>query len=113
MPGAPPGPGAGAGAGAAAGGALARLDFCAACAGASSVSASKPAAMKRNVMRPTAKDLDYAPAGAVISGASYASTGTQLQNRCRSPYALSMRATGGQYFASASDGTGYAARSRE
>jgi hypothetical protein len=42
-----------------------------------------------------------------------AETGTQLQNRLRSPWTLSTRPTGGQYFARRSVATGKAAVSRE
>jgi hypothetical protein len=42
-----------------------------------------------------------------------ADTGTQLQNRLRSPWTLSTRPTGGQYFCRTSACTGNAACSRE
>jgi hypothetical protein len=41
-----------------------------------------------------------------------ADTGTQLQNRLRSPWTLSTRPTGGQYFRRSIPGTGNAASSR-
>src|SRR5579872_4065562 len=44
---------------------------------------------------------------------SYASMGGQAQTMCLSPYALSIRATGGQYLLSRVHGTGNAALSRE
>jgi len=47
------------------------------------------------------------------SGSAQADTGTQLQNRLRSPWTLSTRPTGGQYFRSRSAATGNAASSRE
>ena len=39
-------------------------------------------------------------------GHSYSDKGGQVHTRLRSPYTLSTRATGGQYFASRSSGTG-------
>ncbi len=44
---------------------------------------------------------------------SYASSGTQAQNRLRSPYTLSMRETGGQNLAALTQAAGKAACSRE
>src|SRR4029453_4440923 len=53
-------------------------------------------------------------AGASVSASptAYAPIGMQLQNRLRSPYTLSTRATGGQYFAPRNEASGYAASSR-
>ncbi len=43
---------------------------------------------------------------------AYALIGAHVHTKFRSPYALSTRFTGGQYFASATPGTGNAASSR-
>ena len=63
-----------------------------------------------------AEDENAHQAGAATRGgvgASSAPTGMQLQNRLRSPYTLSMRATAGQNLCSRVHGAGKAACSRE
>src|SRR6185437_2427153 len=65
-----------------------------------------PFVCEGGVQRPYDAD---APAA---SSSLKASIGTHEQNTCLSPYTLSTRATGGQYFTCFSEASGYAASSR-
>ncbi len=60
------------------------------------------------------QDATFQGAAAAVAGSAsrYASSGGQVQNTCLSPYTLSTRATGGQYFTCFSEASGYAASSR-
>ena len=74
---------------------------------------------------PRGRDTDHAraqdedahqaarPAPASDSASSSSASGMQLQKRLRSPYTLSTRATGGQYFTAFCAAVGYAADRRE
>ncbi|MFM1904258.1 MAG: hypothetical protein RLZZ440_2158, partial [Planctomycetota bacterium] len=59
-----------------------------------------------------AKPVEQKPETALTYSSAQAVTGTQLQKRLRSPWTLSTRPTGGQYFRRRRSGTGKAAASR-
>src|SRR6478736_2196808 len=74
--------------------------------------AFRPGARERNADGGAVPTYDtFGSLKASISPAK-ALIGTQLQNTFLSPYTLSTRATGGQYFCSLSTGSGKAASSR-
>lgn len=59
--------------------------------------------------RPRSAGPAAAGAGGYSAASAYASGGAQVHTRFRSPYTLSTRFTGGQYFAAATHGSGNAA----